>query len=248
MPRAKADQRWTANDGQSLVRVDHGPWSAFLSNYRHLDTAGVARVAYADVGTDDRSALSDYLRDLQSTNVSRLARPEQFAFWVNLYNAATVQIVLQHYPIKSIRGIGGRLSFGPWSMPIATIEGQRLSLSDIESRILRPLWPDPNLHYVLNCASVGCPNLLPTALTAENTETSLRASRDAYVSGPRGVCLVGDRILGSSIYNWFRADFGGADLMAGNLCACTEPAVTEALTRRGRIDAFFYDWELNATA
>ena len=247
-PRATAGQRWTANDGQSQVRIDHGPWNAFLGKYRHVDAAGVARVAYADVMSDDRAVLSDYLRDLQLVNVSRLGRPEQFAFWVNLYNAATVDIVLQHYPVKSIRKIGGRLSLGPWSTPIATIEERRLSLSDIENRILRPIWRDPNLHYVLNCASVGCPNLPPTALTAENTGASLRVARNEYISGPRGVRLIGDRILGSSIYNWFRTDFGGTDRMAGHLCECTQPAVTEALIRRGRIDAYFYDWELNATA
>ncbi len=231
-----------------MVRVDHGRWNEFLGKHRRVDAAGVARIAYADVRPDDRAALSDYLQNLQSTDVSRLARAEQFAFWVNLYNAATVSVVLQHYPVKSIRMIGRPLSFGPWSMVIATIEGRRLSLSDIENRILRPIWRDPKLHYVLNCASVGCPNVPAAALTLENTSASLQAAGDEYVSGPRGVRLAGDRILASSIYNWFRGDFGGTDRMVGHLCEHTEPAITDALTRHGRIDGYFYDWELNAAA
>ncbi len=247
-PRPIVEQRWTVNDAPSMAVIPHGAWTRFLGRYRRVDAAGVARVAYGEVQPDDRATLSDYLGDLQSTPVSQLARAEQLPFWVNLYNAATVSLVLRHYPVASIRDIGPRLSLGPWQIPIVAVEGQELSLAQIENRILRPIWKDPRLHYVLNCASIGCPNLPLEAMTRANAESLLEVGRRAYVSGSRGTCVSTGGILASSIYNWFRNDFGGMDGVIAHLLEGASPAVAEVLNRRSRIDRYFYDWDLNDAA
>ena len=154
---AKAElwPRWLAHDDNSSLTVDHSRWSAFLARYRHLGSDRIARLAYGRVGAADRQALDAYLDFLQSIPVSALSRTAQRAFWINLYDALTVRLVLAHYPVASIRDIDispGLFTSGPWRAILATVEGEKITLDDIEHRILRPIWRDPRIHYVLNCA------------------------------------------------------------------------------------------------
>jgi hypothetical protein len=249
-PQAEPWPRWQAHDPASTLAVDHSPWQRFLERY--LDAAhpsGIARVRYGAVAAPDRAALAAYLRDLQAVPVSRLNRPAQRAYWINFYNALTVDVVLRHYPVRSIREIDispGWFSRGPWGAKLVTVEGEALSLDDIEHRILRPIWRDPRLHYAVNCASLGCPSLVPHAFTPENSERLLEEAARAYVNHPRGARFEGRTLHVSSIYVWFRADFGGSD--AGVLRHLRQYA-TGALAARladyagGLTDS--YDWSLN---
>jgi len=144
--------------------------------------------------------------------VSKLNRPEQQAYWINLYNALTVQVVLDHYPVETIRDIDispGLFSDGPWGKKLVTIEAEPVSLDDIEHRILRPIWRDPRIHYAVNCASVGCPDLLARAYRTDDMDQTLTANAVAYINSARGVALKGGEVSVSSIYDWFEADFGG---------------------------------------
>lgn len=133
--------------GQTLTRfapppgqqVDHRDWSAFLSRYVSPDAKGVNRVAYGQVTQADRARLDRYLTDLQTVDPTRLTRDQQLAYWINLYNAVTVEVILENYPITSIRDIkDGPLSIGPWNRPLVQVAGQTLTLNDIEHRIIRP--------------------------------------------------------------------------------------------------------------
>ena len=100
-------------------------------------------------------------------------------------------------------------SFGPWDEDLLSVEGVELSLNDIEHRILRPIWKDKRTHYALNCASLGCPNLLPQAFTYLNTESLLEQGARDYINHPRGVKIQGENLILSKIYEWYQADFGG---------------------------------------
>jgi hypothetical protein len=102
-PRAELWARWTAHDEASSATVDHATWDRLLRAYRVPDADGVARFAYGRVGAEDRKALAAYLDGLAAVPISRYTRAEQFAYWVNLYNALTVKVVLDHYPVASIR-------------------------------------------------------------------------------------------------------------------------------------------------
>ena len=91
-----------------------------------------------------------------------------------------MKVVLDHYPVDGIRDIDispGLFAGGPWDKKLVEIEGDDVSLNDIEHRILRPIWRDPCIHYAVNCASIGCSNLRPTAFTAANAERCLRQPR-----------------------------------------------------------------------
>jgi Protein of unknown function, DUF547 len=158
------------------------------------------------VAPEDRKALKSYLENLQSLQISQYNRAEQKAYWINLNNALTVEVVLSRYPVESIRDIGispGLFSRGPWDAKLLTVEGEKLSLNDIEHRILRPIWRDARVHYAVNCASLGCPNLQPAAFTTDNTENLLERGAKEYVNHPRGVAVRNQKLRVSSIYVWF---------------------------------------------
>jgi hypothetical protein len=242
--------RWERHDATSVERVDHSAWSEFLERYLVTDAPdGVHLVVYGEVTAEDRALLDRYIGSLAATTVTQLSRPEQMAYWINLYNALTVQVILDHYPVDSIREINlSRALFarGPWQAKLVIIEGEEVSLDDIEHRILRPIWRDPRIHYAVNCASIGCPDLQPEAFTASRLEEMLNAAAAAYVNHPRGVSLAGNRLTLSSIYDWFDEDFGGNEEgVIEHLTRYAEPGLARALRSfSGRI-RYDYDWSLN---
>ena len=238
---------WERNDATSTLTIDHSIWTVFLGRYVIAGRDGINRVDYGHVSPEDRAALMGYVASLEAAPVTRLSRAEQFDYWVNLYNATTVKLILDHYPVRSIREISaGFFSIGPWSDKRLTIEGQAVSLDDIENRILRPIWSDPRVHYALNCASLGCPNLQPRAFTPAITEELLERSARDYVNHERGVLISYDRLIVSSIYHWYKEDFGGTD--AGVIAHLKHYAAPQLAAELNRITAIYddhYDWRLN---
>jgi hypothetical protein len=251
-PQAELWARWAANDPASEARVDHALWSGFLARFVAPGADGVARVAYAKVGPEDRARLDAYVEALARVPVSTLARAEQRPYWINLYNALTVRVVLDAYPVASIRDIRispGLFASGPWGKKLVRIEGEALSLDDIEHRILRPIFADPRIHYALNCASIGCPDLAREAYTREGTVAMLEAAARAFVNHPRGARIERGRLRVSSIYDWFKADFGGSDAaVIRHLGSYAAPDLADALRGIRKIDDHGYDWSLNDAA
>ena len=248
-PSADLWQRWAAHAPDSGTVVDHAAWDRFLTRYRSTGPDGIARVAYKAVTPGDRIALDAYLAQLSSVSVSALNRPEQKAYWINLYNALTVNVVLQHYPVESIRDINispGFFTSGPWKKQLIRVENAALTLDDIEHRILRPGWGDPRVHYVLNCASLGCPNLPAEALRRDNLEPMLEAAAVAFVNHPRGVRVEEGAVVASKIYSWFRDDFGADDeAVLAHLRGYARGRLRDALSGARSIDRYSYDWALN---
>jgi len=241
---------WLQSEPNSITRVDHALWDGFLKKYVIANhPSGIYRVHYAQVSKEDRTTLQRYVHDMQQVVVTRLNRNEQKAYWVNLYNALTVQLVLEHYPVKSIRDINispGIFSKGPWQKKLLTIQAETLSLDDIEHRILRPIWKDNRIHYAVNCASLGCPNLLPEAFSTEKMEAQLDRSARDFINHPRGVAVEGKNLKLSKIYDWFNEDFSGSsDGVIQHLSAFAAPDLARALANfRGKI-TYDYDWRLN---
>jgi len=242
--------RWQANAPDSTTVIDHRPWRLILQKYLNTnDHSGNILFRYKDVSSEDKANLSDYLDYLQHVKVTSLNLEEQKAFWINLYNALTVKVVLDHYPVKSIRDIDispGFFSVGPWGAKLLTIEGEKVSLNDIEHRILRPIYKDNRVHYAVNCASLGCPNLQPVPFTAANTEKLLQAGARAYINSPRGARLVDGRLHVSSIYKWFQVDFGGSEKgVITYLLKYAEVGLADVLRTYDKGLRYDYDWNLN---
>jgi len=248
-PKAELWERWTAHDPEANAVIDHGAWDAFLAAYVSEAEDGVNRVAYARVTDTDKEALGAYVARLAAIPISRYDRAEQRAYWINSYNALTVQIILDHYPVESIREIDispGLFADGPWDKTLVQVEGVAISLNDIEHRILRPIWRDPRLHYAVNCASVGCPNLQPVAFTAANAESLLESAARAYINHPRGARIVGGDLAVSSIYVWFQEDFGNGDAgVIAHVRQYADPDLAAGLNAIKRISGHDYDWHLN---
>lgn len=245
-PKAELWQRWEKHSPGAAATVDHSMWDEFLG--AHLgDKDGISVIDYGAVGNGARDLLNDYLAMLSQTDVDGLNRDEQRAFWINLYNALTVKVILDNYPVDSIRDISaGLFSSGPWDEKHFPVAGEQLSLNDIEHRILRPIWKDPRLHYAVNCASLGCPNLSLRAFTTTNTENMLEAGARAYVNHSRGASVASGRLVVSSIYEWFNADFGGSDegVIAHLRKHANEP-LKGSLAGVTAIADDRYDWSLN---
>ncbi|MEM1343622.1 MAG: DUF547 domain-containing protein, partial [Pseudomonadota bacterium] len=186
---------------------------------------------------------------LQGVAVTTLSRDEQFAYWVNLYNAATIALILDNYPLESIRDIGsGLFENGPWDRAVATIEGRTLTLNDIEHGILRPVWNEPRLHYAVNCAALGCPSLEARPWTAAGLDARLSAAEASFIADPRGVRLEGGELVLSKIWLWFREDFAPEEAgVLARLSARAEGRAAQALSGRTSVDRYDYDWSLNDT-
>jgi len=247
IPAAKLDDAHWKKSGTATLDVN-GPYQAFLDKYVRTDRSGINRVAYGKVTKADKAGLAAYVKTLEQQKVTAASRKAQLAYWVNLYNAKTLSVVLDHYPVKSIRDIKfGAFSAGPWSKKLLTVEGRALSLNDIEHRIVRPLFRDRRVHYVLNCAALGCPNLGKKAFSGANIVAEMDKAARAYVNHPRAVSVSGrGKVTASKIYGWFIEDFGGnAKGVLAELRQYAKPDLAGKLSKAKRIDGHAYDWALN---
>ncbi len=248
-PKAEVWPRWTAHDGASTATIDHAAWDRFLAANLVLGRDGISRVAYGNLSRADRRALARYVDALAAVPISRHRGAEQLAYWINLYNALTIKVVLDHYPVKSIREINicpGWFSIAPWDRKLIEVEGAVISLNDIEHRILRPIWRDARIHYAVNCASLGCPNLAPEAYHAKTMDRRLSEGARAYVNHSRGVSIEGQRLYVSTIYKWFAEDFdGGEKAVLDHLRRFATPELANRLANFVAIDGYRYDWAIN---
>lgn len=226
-------------------------YARLLSRYAAPGADGLVRVRYGAFAANaaDRAMLDAHIAREAARTPSRMSRADAFGFWADLYNAVTLQVVLAAWPVRSIRDIRpGPLDIGPWKAKRVTVEGRRLSLDDIEHGIMRPTFRDPRVHYAVNCASVGCPNLRRTPWSGPALEAELDAAARAFINSSRGVAIRPDgRLTVSSIYRWFREDFGGND--AGVLAHLARYAQGDLKNRLGagaRIGGDAYDWSINA--
>ncbi|MFO7854116.1 MAG: DUF547 domain-containing protein [Paracoccaceae bacterium] len=243
-PRSELlDPRWTRSGDRG--DPDAAPWARFLERHRSVGAAGIALVDYAGA---PRDALKSWLAAYAATDPATLRPKAQFAFWCNLYNALTVDLVLQAWPVDSIKQVrGGLFNTGPWDERVVTVAGAELSLDDIEHGILRPVHGDPRVHYAVNCAALGCPNLLAEPFAEATLDETLEGAAARYVNHPRGARIEGGRLIVSSIYEWFQEDFGGSDAgVLAHLRRYATGGTAAALEGRTRVDDDAYDWSINA--
>lgn len=246
-PESKLIGFWLDTDKDSTSTISHQAWQDFLDKYIVAEASGINLLKYSAVSKDDHKALKDYINELESTDPRQYNRGEQMAYWINLYNSLTVDVVLDAYPTKSILKIGGSFfSPGPWNKKHLEIAGQKVSLNDIEHGILRPIWKDSRIHYAVNCASFSCPNLSVTAFTAENTEEQLAIAAKDYINNPRGIEIDGEDLLLSKIFDWYQVDFGtNEEELLENLATHANPDLAERLKNHDGDTDYDYDWSLN---
>ncbi len=243
---AELSQIFAANDASSTQTINHAAWDQLLASHLSMGNEGVALFAYSNVNAGERAALKGYIETLEAVNVTSLSRDVQMAYWINLYNAVTVEVILQNFPLASIRDISsGLFSSGPWDAEMVSVQGHTLTLNDIEHEILRPIWHDPRIHYVVNCASIGCPNLAPVAYTAENLSELLERGAHDYINHSRGVRVENGRVIASRLFRWYADDFGSREELFDHFRTYADPDLRSALEGHSRIYDYEYDWSLN---
>lgn len=241
-PQAELWPRWERHTPSSQTVIDHSLWGEFLERYLVVShPSGINRVAYDEVDSRGRELINSYIRLLTSHSPDSLSRREQLPYWINLYNALTIRLILEHLPLESIRDIDD-----PWDTTVVTIDGVDLTLNDIEHRIIRPIWRDTRIHFLVNCASIGCPNLQPEPLAADSYERVANRAAREYIAHPRGARFDDSRLILSSIFNWYAGDFGETrDSLLAYLSNYAPPRIAGELGNyRGRI-RYEYDWSLN---
>ena len=230
--------------------VSHASWTALLGEFVKRSPDGVNRVDYRGLKARGETRLKTYVAMLEGARPSAMRPQARKAYWINLYNAKTLDIVLSRYPVGSIRDISlpgpdGKPADGPWSAKLLKVEGAELSLDEIEKRILGPEFKDVRVHYALNCLSIGCPNLLPEAFIAGRLDRQLDGAARAFVNHPRGITIKPGRVEASSIYEWYEGEFGGFKGVIAHMTLYARPELRRRLASVTKIDTFDYDWKLN---
>ena len=215
----------------------------------HVDDEGL--VDYDALSAAPEQLLS-YLGELAFVSKGQFddwSEPQQLAFLINAYNAETLQLIVDHYPIKSIKQIGG-LFGDPWELPAVNLFGETMSLNHLENGIIRANYPDePRVHFALVCAALGCPPLRNEAFTAAALDTQLDEQARQFLGTPfkNYVSEKNGSLYLSPIFDWYGSDFGSTE---ADLIAALKPYLpAEAaanLADDPKIASYtFYDWELN---
>ena len=255
-PEAVLDSYWNISDEKNKNSISHEQWQVLLDTYLvKNDSASQNLFSYKKVSEQDKQALKNYLEFLQAKDPGVYSLSEQKAYWINLYNALTVNLILENYPVDSITDIKQRFyRFGPWDDKIARVQGKPLSLNDIEHRIIRPVWKDPRIHYGVNCASIGCPNLPLKVFTGKNVDNLLEQAAEEFINHDRGVSFKEKQLTLSKLYSWYQVDFGEGEAgVIKHLMKYAKPKLKEQLkdqlkeqlkNYQGSI-RYEYDWRLN---
>lgn len=205
---------WDRDDARNPTTIDHSVWDQLLVEYSVDEPAtGIVRFRYGALTREDRQRLRGYLGRMAALDPRRYSRPEQKAYWMNLYNALSVEAVLEHYPAQLESGFRSALPPSIWSKERIKVVGKRLSLNDIEHRILRPLWQDHRIHFGLNCASLECPNMSDRAYTAATLEEQLKRAGRRFINGTRGVVYEDGVLRASPLFRDNLLDFADDEKM-----------------------------------
>lgn len=239
---------WSLSTGKYASSIDHGQWQDILDRYVVAHDDAVNRVDYAQLAARGMPDLDRYLTSMIKIDPRDFPRDEQIAYWINVYNAVTLQRVALEWPTTSILSLGGGLTnSGPWDETLIEIAGKPLSLNDIEHTILRVVWKEPRIHFAVNCASIGCPDLRHDAFRGDRLEAQLAAAAQAYLASERGVRASAETLTLSSIFDWYASDFGETETDVLAYLASLAAAPSAALLRGDYTTIRYdYDWTINA--
>lgn len=235
---------------ESVMNTAQSAWNDALSRYISApDAMGVARFDYSALHNNkaDQKVLTDYIKYLESQTPSTMTDAQAVSYWANLYNALTVEVIIDNYPVKSIREIkSGLFSMGPWKKTVTKVEGKKLSLDNIEHDIMRVEFPSPHIHYMVNCASVGCPNLKDSLWDAKTMDAEREQAARDFINSSRGVSVGPKGLTVSSIYKWFKEDFGATEAeRLAHFRAFADADLAAAIDGGAKIIGDDYDWSLN---
>ena len=226
----------------AMPPVSHQIWDAMLHQY-----VGENGFVNYKAWLEDTTRLQDYLSTLAASHPQKTwSKVEQKAYWINAYNAYTVKLVLDHFPVSSIKDIKSGIPFvnTVWDIKFINIQGQVYDLNNIEHGILRAYFKDGRLHAALNCASFSCPRLRNEAYVAERLDEQLDDAMRTFINDPLRNRISSNSAELSSIFKWFSGDFK-AD--AGSVRKFVNRYSATPIQSNTDITYIEYDWSLNET-
>nr|WP_232220722.1 DUF547 domain-containing protein [Legionella tunisiensis] len=242
---------WEVNNPLSTETIAHDDWQTFLNKRIVTNEEGINLVDYPNLTEADYDLLKSYIEKMAKIDIDAYNRNEQLAFWLNLYNALTIQIVADYYPVGSIEEINispGLFSIGPWGAKLITINRTPLSLDEIQNRIIRPIWNDPRTLYAMNNAAIGAANLSKQAYHGTTIEKELNDAARDYINSLRGVQVIEGKLIVSKIYDWFNEDFGGTKRdVINHIKQFAKEPLRSQLKHINTINGYVYNWHLNST-
>jgi hypothetical protein len=232
--------------------ASHGKWTSVLAS--HMVGSNVKYAALKK----NRTELDVYvksLKDVRAEEFKSWPRPEKYAFWINAYNAFTVQLIVDNYPLKSITDIkkDGKDAWNTPFIPLAhlapKLKRKKLTLNDIENEVLRPTFKDARIHAAVNCAAISCPPLAAEAFRAKDLEKQLDRQTTAWLadSTRNQFDKAGRTAKLSKIFEWYADDFkvsgkGPAAWLAKNAPLTHREWLAGRSVKVGYLE---YDWKLN---
>ncbi len=231
-PTKEVKSKLTSTTANSAVNVDHSEWSILLK--KHVNNEGF--VDYKGFKSD-KLKLDDYLKMLSEKEPTNdWSVQELLAYYINLYNAATVKLIVENYPLKSIKDIDGA-----WTKGRVTIGSKELSLGGIENGILRKM-NEPRIHFAINCASISCPKLMNEAYTAAKINEQLDTATKEFINSDKNDISPSNPKL-SSIFDWYQKDFkvNGKQDVIGFINQYSKTKINTGAT----ITYKDYNWSLN---
>ncbi len=192
----------------------------------------------------EHSKLNKYLAYLAGINPDELSRDDAFAYYINLYNAATIDLILENYPgIDSIKDIGG--FFGnPWKIEFIMLKGKKVHLDHVEHEILRPTYKDPRLHFAVNCASLGCPPLHANPFEGKTIDATLDKLTRQNMADSAHTRLEGEDLYVSKVLDWFSEDWGKKEDKVAFVRKYSSPEQAAKIDRLGgSLDLKYSDWD-----
>ena len=240
-------KQWAAQQYVSMNQIDHSTFDALLKRY--VDKDGFVNYASWKRSNADRQALQSYLARLsQATPAVEATRESQIAFWINAYNAVTLEGILQVYPTTSIRKHTSKFGgYNIWDDLPLLVGGKKYSLNDMEHKVLRKM-QEPRIHFAIVCASIGCPRLFNQAYTPKLLNQQLTTNTVDFFSRSQNFKVDnGGTMHVSSILKWFGSDFGDTQVKRFTYLQPYLPKNAQQLAvhPRTRVKFQSYNWSLN---
>ncbi|MEM9324049.1 MAG: DUF547 domain-containing protein [Bacteroidota bacterium] len=222
--------------------VSHEIFDELLA--RHVDKQGY--LDYEGVMTD-RAKLRRYLTLITQNppNDQQWSSSEKLAYWINLYNAFTIELVLDYYPVASIKDIGSSIQVPfvntPWDIKMIEIDGKKYDLNNVEHNILRKIFDEPRIHFAINCASASCPKLRREAYRADIIDRQLHEQTIDFINDPERNDITTRPAQISKLFQWWKGDF----TRDGTVREYINQYAAEPLEEGADIDYLEYDWSIN---
>lgn len=228
IPEDTLEPNHTVEKEESHTSVSHAIWDELLRKY--VSSSG--KVNYKGLKSE-KSQLDAYIKLLSENHPDgNWARNEQLAYWINVYNAYTVKLIIENYPLKSITDLGK-----PWDKPFIKLGSKTYTLNQVENEIIRPTFKEPRIHFAVNCAARSCPPLLNEAFTPEKLNSQLEKQTRAFINSAYN-SISAKKVELSKIFDWYGADFG-------DLIAYVQQYTSTQIDKSAKVSFKEYDWALN---